>query len=718
MLPLSAVHEVFPPLHLADLRTSVATDIENDIDCLLHWLEPLYPNGKAALTDPSPRIRAAVRSCLKDEQSQLEFIHLYVNSIRIAFNDLFRPMVVKSDLATVMDVIGSVLNHYRHYIASLGLSELARSLFWRNLNLLFHWHLIKQPLPFMHLLAEYLDTSLFTHKPTTGTKNLPELQKYGKNLVAIGLTDELNSTIIQLSIRRIRAFVVSLCSGVWDRPFLSEINDWIQSDLYSNFSLVLRLSSAELDNIYLHNLIKICHDELVLLRITEIFQLIVNYPDSRIALSELHECILFRLNHDFNTTGSIVSRNNTLNSMNTSSMDLSLFKVVANIAENSSNSQAYQRAKLVDTFIQACNDNLLHSGANTVDVITTYTSTIKSFLIIDPKGVLLDKVVRPIRRYLKTREDIILKLVHGLLNEDLETNDLIELSIELRKGNSEKPNQSLADDMIDKSWVPDPIDALPDFKKGKVTDIIESLISIFDLKEIFIDEFTKLFGDKLINLHNYDLLEVRNHLDLLKMRFGKDEFSTLDIMIRDVEESERTNLKLHHRQIQGCNRPFLFHSTILSHLYWQTLLDNIETENTLLLPDQLQMQFDNFNENYTKIKLGRDLKLIPTLGLVKLDINLNNTDLHFEVTTEQASVIFLFDGDGGALHMDFISDKLNLPVYRVARHLEFWVKNGVLIETAKDLFRSNESESKVGMLLPLKNDESTIPKIAMTEKSN
>lgn len=706
MLPISAIHEVFPPLHLADLRNSLAQDIENDIDCLLHWLEPLYPDGNAGFTEPSPRIKAAARSCLKDEQSQLDFIRLYINSIRIACDNLFRPMVAHSDLATVMNVIDSISTYYRQHLIHLGLSELARNLFWRNLNLLFHWHLIKQPLPFMHLLGQYLDTSLFAKPGSNATKNLPELQKYGKILVSIGLTDELNSTIIQLSIRRIRAYVLSLCTGVWDRPFLSQINDWIRSDLYPSFSLVLQLSTAELDDIYLHNLIKICHDELVLLRITEIFQLIVNFPNSKIALSELHVCILFRLNHDFNNTASNISRNNTLNSMNTSSMDLSLFKVVANIAETASNSQAYQRAKLVDTFIHACNENLLHSGANTVDVITTYTSTIKSFLIIDPKGVLLDKVVRPIRRYLKTREDIILKLVHGLLNEDPKTNELIELSIELRKGTSERPSHFLADDMIDNNWVPDPIDALPDFKKGKVTDVIESLISIFDLKEIFIDEFTKLFGDRLINLHNYDLLEVQNHLELLKARFGKDEFGTLDIMIRDVEESEKTNLKLHHRPVQGSDQPLLFHSTILSHLYWLSLLDNIETETAFKLPQQLQLQFENFKNNYSEIKKGRSLTLIPSLGVVKLDIDVNNTSFHFEVTPEQATVISLFDKNSEGLSVEFIADQLNLPGYNVSKVLEFWVRNGILVETTKDYFKPNEYDNVE--MLTARKIESTV----------
>ena len=93
----------------------------------------------------------------------------------------------------------------------------------------------------------------------------------------------------------------------------------------------------------------------------------------------------------------------------------------------------------------------------------------------------------------------------------------------------------MLEDLLDLNWQPDPIDALPDFKKGKVSDIIESLISIFDSKDIFIDEFTRLFGDSLIKLKDYNVEEIELNLNLLKSRFGKQNFATLDVMIRDIK---------------------------------------------------------------------------------------------------------------------------------------------------------------------------------------
>ena len=48
-----------------------------------------------------------------------------------------------------------------------------------------------------------------------------------------------------------------------------------------------------------------------------------------------------------------------------------------------------------------CATRLLHPGADTLVIITQYISTIEAFRLLDPPGVLLDKVSRPIQKYLK-----------------------------------------------------------------------------------------------------------------------------------------------------------------------------------------------------------------------------------------------------------------------------------------------------------------------------
>jgi hypothetical protein len=73
---------------------------------------------------------------------------------------------------------------------------------------------------------------------------------------------------------------------------------------------------------------------------------------------------------------------------------------------------SHKRQHLVDVFRQAysptstshksCIKRLLHPGTDTPVIVAHFISTIKAFRMLDPPGVLLDKVARPIQKYLKS----------------------------------------------------------------------------------------------------------------------------------------------------------------------------------------------------------------------------------------------------------------------------------------------------------------------------
>ena len=44
---------------------------------------------------------------------------------------------------------------------------------------------------------------------------------------------------------------------------------------------------------------------------------------------------------------------------------------------------------------------LLHPGANTADIISQYISAIRSLKVLDPSGVVVEKVCQPIKDYLR-----------------------------------------------------------------------------------------------------------------------------------------------------------------------------------------------------------------------------------------------------------------------------------------------------------------------------
>ncbi|ODV79342.1 uncharacterized protein CANTADRAFT_52231 [Suhomyces tanzawaensis NRRL Y-17324] len=720
-LPANVINSILPRPTLQDLPQN-QSDIDNDIHYLLNWLSPYFPSDLAAQSKqrhnsshkstiaPSQRLRSAIRSCLKDDSSQQEFVRLYINSINREFHRFFSTTSLDDfEFMDYYTLIRLVLDYYNGCIAQLHLSRLVKNLFQRNLNALFQTHLIgsHSNSRFLGLLRDYLSSCLVTpllESPTTH-KNSHNPSKTLIDVIttlsSLNMTNEVNYILIRLSIQKIQKYVALNCSRVWDVALLHQISQFIQSEVYSNFSVIVAYSTDsgladEINNAYLYELIKIAYDELVSLRIKEIFELVVSFPSSRIALDELYQCLLIKYNHDHYNDRSHHDISQTHNLIN----DVTNLTSFENLANYSLKTQSYQRSKLVETFIDLSHSHLLHSGSNTIDVITTYTKTINSFLIIDPKGVLLDKVVRPIRRYLKTREDIIIKLVHGLLDENDEAK--LGLARELRATKRNKSTYTSEstniEDGLDLHWIPDPIDALPDFKKGKVSDIIESLISIFDSKDIFIDEFTKLFGEKLLQLHNYDVSEIEEHLDLLKTRFGKGEFTMLDIMIRDIQESKIINEILP----TGSSNP-RFHSSILSHLYWTSL-----ESKELRVPELIQNKFDDYNSKFSKLKRGRNLKFVPNLGLVKLNLKFKNRTMYFEVSPDKAAVISLFDEEENELSVDSIANKLNMSQYDVSKCLSFWVGENVLLELTRTLYIINDDEEDI----PFEETGNSIPSIS------
>lgn len=687
-------------------------DIDNDIDYLIDWLQPYFPdlqqpllssskitNGgikeigakmrelAVRMKEPSQRVRAAIRSCLKDECNQYEFIKLYNNSIGDQFNQFFNGKNLSNyQFFDYINMIKLILAYYNHQISYLNLNKLSLDLFQRNLNSLFYANVVQHNNDFSIGLQNFLSNHLFIQlvNPMITKINVIEVIK---TLVSIGLTNHLNSVLINISIDKIIQFIKANCAMIWNKSLFPLINQFVNQEIYPNFAIVLTYSNEtnlynDANDVYLHELLKIAHDELVSLRIQEIYDIVYNFPDSIESLNELYQCFQIKFNHQNYNGDHDFSNGNINNSILSDVSNLSKF---AYLADSSIKSQAYQREKLVDTFINHCSQNLLHSGANTIEVINMYNKTIKAFLIIDPKGVLLDKVVRQIREYLKTRDDVIVKLVHGLLDNDANTNELIELAIELRNCGDYNSNKML-EDTAGLDWVPDPIDALPDFKKGKVSDIIESFISIFDSKEVFINEFTKLFGDRLMNIHNYDVEEIQDYVNLLKLRFGANEFSTLDVMIKDISESENINLSINNGKV------FSFHSSVLSHNYWQTALDKINDMDQFKVPEQVQKHFKEYSHGFSKYKRGRKLRLIPSMGLVKLNLRFDNNKIrHYEVSPDKASVIMLFNGENNLeLSINQISTTLSMNEYTASQVLRYWVKEGVLIESSIGKFKTNE----------------------------
>ncbi|KAJ5721004.1 uncharacterized protein N7483_008938 [Penicillium malachiteum] len=331
------------------------------------------------------------------------------------------------------------------------------------------------------------------------------------------------------------------------------------------------------------------------------------------------------------------------------------------------------RAHVTQTFISLINQRLLHPGASTIQILQLYISIIRAFHLLDPKGVLLDRIARPIRRYLRERDDTVRVIVSGLLAEPSATaatestplhstgENLVELATELTRAHQFSLNQTKGElDWNDMTWVPDPIDAAPDYRKSKSADVIDSLVSLFDSKETFVKELQTLLADRLIQKREKFDQEI-SVLELLKVRFGDSALQACEVMLRDISDSRRVDAVVRNDQgfskqpqrmtlksvaLRPIPKPGIpeLHTKILSRFFWPELQDQ-----EFKVPAEIFSMQEKYSAGFETLKQSRKLTWRNGLGQVTVELELSDRSFTDEVTTWQATVIYAFqeDGDSG-----------------------------------------------------------------------
>ncbi|KAK2807290.1 hypothetical protein FQN50_005444 [Emmonsiellopsis sp. PD_5] len=370
------------------------------------------------------------------------------------------------------------------------------------------------------------------------------------------------------------------------------------------------------------------------------------------------------------------------------------------------------RLYLASSFVTMLIQRLLHPGASTLEILQIYISIIRAFTQLDPRGVLLNHVARPIRRYLRDRDDTVKVIVGGLLADTVDadrnpitssSDTLVELAIELSKAHELLHHDDSGElDWDDMKWMPDPIDVAPDYKKSKNNDVIGSLISLFETKEAFVKELQKVLGDRLLKKsENYDL-EV-SLLELLKLRFGDTALQTCQVMLRDVQSSERVDSSIRADQklaskgksVQSPSSPAEatpeLHAKILSHLYWPSL----QNPHFKVPPEIASLQ-NRYSAGFESLKQSRKLTWLNGLGQVTVELDLEDRVFTAEVTTWQAAVIHAFQSPSSSPDpitktIPELSEQLEMSPALVRSACLFWISKRILIEPQPDTFRVLET---------------------------
>ncbi len=368
------------------------------------------------------------------------------------------------------------------------------------------------------------------------------------------------------------------------------------------------------------------------------------------------------------------------------------------------------RTYLTSKFIGVLSSRLLQPGVSTLHILRLYISIIRAFRRLDPKGVLLDRVARPLRRYLRDREDTVRVIVTGLFSDADDADGeplppdpdiLNEVASELKEHGIEKAKDQEGDtDWNNLDWVPDPIDAAPDYKKSKNFDVIGSLMSLFESKDAIVKELQTMLSDRLLK-NQKDFNQETTVLELLKIRFGESVLQSCSVMLRDVKR-ESVNIHQSVRQEQGLapsnndanqdeeDRPQPdLHAKILSHLFWPTLQDQ-----TFKIPTQILAQQHLYAKGFSALKQSRNLTWLNALGQVELELEFKDRCFKGEVTPWEASVIHAFESDSASTTDSPISrtvselaTELEMHPLLVRSACKLWLSKSILTETEPDTYQ-------------------------------
>lgn len=439
----------------------------------------------------------------------------------------------------------------------------------------------------------------------------------------------------------IKEHIHKTCKDDFETFFIPQLKVWLRDSMlpFVN-SAVGQKSGAEMQPLLAHSLLKAMAET----RAQELFNMVADFPESIRAVKELKEAM--------SSTGTL--------------------SVVGK------------------EFKAAVKKRLLHVGASTTQIVGFYVSMIRALRVMDSSDLLLNFVAAPVRLYLKGRKDTV-RCVVSALTEGKGS----ELHGELRKGGSLEygPDEDDEDGGPGENW--EPRRRNPDLAEAgsRGLDVLALLVSIYGSTDLFVSDYRSVLADKLL-MTNLDCRADQElvTLELLKIRFGEEALHCCEVMLRDLEESRRTNAMLlqqqqrqqqqrHQQQQRGADEEedeVPFDCLIVSEHYWPAL-----QSDPLTLPPRIAKSVASYQSAYATAKKPRKLHVVPQLGLVDIDLEFDDGSVrNFLVTPVQASLaMFLAEEGGGGLTLPELAAKSELEESDVARRMGFWVAREIVRET-------------------------------------
>lgn len=466
-----------------------------------------------------------------------------------------------------------------------------------------------------------------------------------KKLLDLQIHDRILGQILTNFIQnRIEQHIQKICNGSFDVSVLDQLKLWLNSSVlvWVTKSFCGGMSEPLHDDNNTKTVILVFKQKITTFaykvyanyRIDQLFKIIIEYPDSQAAVNDLKICM---------------SRTNL-------------------------------RSVLCKKLQNALETKLLHPGVNTPEILTAYVSTIRALRQLDPSGTILEIVTKPVRNYLRNREDTIRSVVSSFTDEG-STNELAE----------ELANYATEDEDLDKEeawndWKPEPIDADPKtFSEKKDSDIISMLVNIYGSKELFVSEYRTLLADRLLAQTVINTEREIKYLELLKLRFGESQLYFCEVMLKDITDSAKINGMIQNdKHYEAFDKKFDCSAMILSAQFWPPFKDE-----SLELPDVVKQHLEAYTKSFEELKGNRSLSWKQHLGNVDIEIEIGGKIINLTVSPFNATLIIYFENKP-EWTLDELQRVMRVPVTILRRKIAYWQSMGIISERLPDCFILNE----------------------------
>ncbi|GMR44555.1 hypothetical protein PMAYCL1PPCAC_14750 [Pristionchus mayeri] len=353
----------------------------------------------------------------------------------------------------------------------------------------------------------------------------------------------------------------------------------------------------------------------------------------------------------------------------------------------------YGRDRLVATLIRDVSAKLLHVGKPTFQILHAYASAVESLRLLDSSCVIMHRVCKVIKDYIKKRPDTVRQIITYITTEKrhdinfskqkhstivVDEDDVLGFNDEFLPGGGSVLDGD--DDPRWQKWMPDPPDAQPgeSCRFRKSADVFNMLVSVYGSKEMFVKEYRQLLAERLSNHLTRDPEWERKYLNLLHLRFSDGELQQCEVMLRDVEQSCKLEESSRTRQCA----PLIRGHVISSH-FWP----NVEQEKGVeKLPPGIEEELEAYDAEFRRARPNRRLSWMRASGVTELSLTIDDVKIEKTVPNVMAAVLYAYlekeewDVNEMAEHLSDETTGNKVTKQLAKRRMEWWEAQGFLTQ--------------------------------------